>query len=63
MSNTEKSFLSLLLKKKADSLRSGNEAGFNSVPLAKEVDRQIRQAMLGGNPLKGEGVTKSGGDD
>lgn len=31
--------------------------------LVAEVERQIKQALEGGDPIKGKGVTKSGGDD
>ncbi len=63
MSESEKpSFLSGLFKKKADVFKIGNETGSDVQSALKEVDRQIKQAQKG-NPITGEGVTKSGEED
>lgn len=57
------SFLAQLLKKKADVLKTQEETGKNISSAINEVDRQIQQVLKGGNPIKGEGVTKSGKED
>jgi len=60
------SFIALLLKKNAAVLTTANERGLkpvNTNALTKEVDRQIHQATSGGDPIKGAGVTKSGGEE
>jgi len=59
----KKSFLAVLFEIKATTLKAQAETGTSMSALVKEVDRQIRQAMEGGDPVKGKGVTKSGGDD
>jgi hypothetical protein len=59
----KKSFLSLLFEKKASVLKAQSETGVNMSALVAEVERQIKQALEGGDPIKGKGVTKSGGDD
>jgi hypothetical protein len=40
-----------------------NTSGKSTKAAQNEVYRQIQQAAKGGNPVKGESVTKSGGDD
>ena len=40
-----------------------SETGKNLLPALKEVDRQISQVLKGGDPIRGTGVTKSGGND
>ncbi len=62
MSEIDKSFLALLYQKKAAVLRIQAE-GVNCSAALSEVDRQIAQCIKGGNPIKGEGVTKSGKED
>ncbi len=57
------SFLEELLTKKANAIKSCQEAGINPEPLVHEVNRQIAQCLKGGDILGGKGVTKSGGDD
>lgn len=59
----KKSFLALLFEKKASVLKAQSETGVNMSSLVAEVERQIKQALEGGDPIKGKGVTKSGGDD
>ena len=53
----EKSFLATLFEKRAAN------TGKNVQAAIKEVDRQIKQCLTGGNLLTGEGVTKSGKED
>ena len=57
------SFLASLFRKKAMVETVGFESGIKVNSALKEVDRQIRQCLSGGDPIKGEGVTKSGGSD
>jgi hypothetical protein len=60
------SFLASLIKKKATVQQTAHERGLKPIKitaLTKEVDRQIQQAASGGDPIKGAGVTKSGGED
>lgn len=59
MSENGPSFLALLLQKKADVLRIGEQTGKNVNSASLEVDRQIKQANMG-DPITGVGVTKSG---
>ena len=54
----EQSFLSHLLDKESTVKNIGAETGGNVSPAVQEVDRQVRQAARG-NPITGEGVTKS----
>lgn len=59
----EKSFLAMLFEKKAAVIKSGEESGRSTQAAAKEAERQISQALRGGDPIKGQGVTKSGQED
>lgn len=59
----ESSFLAALLKKKAAVLQSQQDSGKSMKPLLEEVDRQIKEVLRGKDPIKGEGVTKSGSED
>lgn len=59
----ESSFISQLFKKKADMLTIQHKTGKPMTALVKEVDRQIQQALHGGDPIKGTGVTKSNDED
>lgn len=69
MSIERESFLGLLLEKLSDIQRiedEVNKSGERVVdfsPLKEETYRQIRQALQGGDPIKGTGVTKSGEED
>lgn len=63
MSEIDKSFLTLLHQKKAAVLQIQAESGADCSAALREVDRQIAQCIKGGNPIKGEGVTKSGKED
>lgn len=49
----------------ANVIRAGEEAGIKVDALVEEVKRQISQtsSQRGGNPITGEGVTKSGEED
>jgi len=53
--------MSKLLRKLAMVRQAGNETGGNVDALEKEVLRQIKQSSR--SPIRGDGVTKSGGDD
>jgi hypothetical protein len=55
------SFLDKLLAKQAKVLTIGSQ-GINVQPALDEVQRQIKQ-VCDGNPITGEGVTKSGEED
>jgi len=57
------SFVAGLLKKLSDVQRIQDITGKSTQAAQEEVQRQIQQALHGGNPNAGEGVTKSGGDD
>jgi len=59
----EKSFLATLFEKRAAVEKTGANTGKNVQAAIKEVDRQIKQCLTGGNLLTGEGVTKSGKED
>lgn len=59
----EASFISQLFKKKADMLTIQARTRKPMASLMNEVDRQIQQALHGGNPIRGTGVTKSGNED
>lgn len=61
----DKSFLGVLLEKEAAFRRIGEETGKNVNPAINDVQRQEKQVSLqaGGNPITGEGVTKSGPED
>lgn len=63
MADRNPSFLQHLFDKRATVERIGEETGKNVHAALEEINRQIRQAMEGGDPVKGKGVTKSGGDD
>ena len=54
------SFLAGLLRKKASVLEIQAGAGKSMTSVVNEVDRQIKQCLTGGDPIKGRGVTKSG---
>jgi len=58
-----RSFLSGLLKKLSYTKQVETITGKPTTAAQREVDRQIHQAIRGGNPTKGEGVTKSGGEE
>lgn len=57
------SFLQMLIDKKAAVLKSQHESGVDMSAALAEVDRQISQAVTGGDPVKGATVTKSGIED
>jgi hypothetical protein len=57
------SFISALIANLSYIKGVGAETGKDTQAAEKEVFRQMSQAAKGGNPAKGEGVTKSGGDD
>jgi hypothetical protein len=57
------SFISGLLQKLAVTKQIAEVTGRSTKAAEREVERQIRQASKGGDPVKGKGVTKSGGDD
>lgn len=63
MSEDGPSFLQMLFDKKAAVLTSQNESGKDMSAAVAEVDRQITQAITGGDPVKGATVTKSGIED
>jgi hypothetical protein len=58
---SEQSFLTLLLAKKANLFEINEKTGKDTTSALKEVNRQIKQCLTGGNLNTGEGVTKSGG--
>ena len=63
MSENERStFLQQLFDKKAYVIGIGQKTGKDVNGALREVDRQIQQALRG-NPITGEGVTKSGKED
>jgi len=62
-SGDEKSFLSELLKKQAYVMNVAETTGKKVSGPSQEVTRQIKQALRGGDPMRGEGVTKSGEED
>lgn len=57
--------MSILHQKEATFRRIGQETGKNVVPAIADVKRQEGQVSraAGGNPITGEGVTKSGPED
>ena len=57
------SFISRLLKKLAFTKEIEEATGKSTGAAQREVERQIGQAFKGGDPIKGKGVTKSGGDE
>jgi len=61
----DKSFLQHLINKAAATMKIGEESGEDVGPALKEVERQMTQVSkgMGGDPITGEGVTKSGRDD
>lgn len=61
--NDRPSFLQLLVNKQSMVFEAQSETGKNMLSAIKEVDRQISQALKGGDPIRGTGVTKSGGND
>lgn len=63
MAEQESSFISQLFAKLADVIKIQEETGKSTGAAQKETRRQISQASKGGNPVKGEGVTKSGQED
>ncbi len=63
LQSKETSFISHLFKKKSDMLTVQAKTRKPMTALVKEVDRQIQQALHGGNPIKGTGVTKSDNED
>lgn len=62
MSENRPSFLEQLFKKRAAVIETGQRTGRNVTGAIREVDRQINQAIKG-NPIDGQGVTKSGKED
>lgn len=58
----ENDFLASLLAKRAFAEDVAAKTGKNTSAAVKEVDRQIQQALKG-DPITGEGVTKSGPED
>ncbi len=58
----DKTFISQLYQKLFWVRRTANETGVSLKAVEVEVMRQIRQANRG-NPISGEGVTKSGIED
>jgi hypothetical protein len=54
------SFLAGLLRKKSAVQAMGFANKINVDAALREVDRQIYQCLSGDNPIKGEGVSKSG---
>lgn len=61
----DSSFLQLLFNKLADTIRAGQESGGDTGAAQQEVFRQMSEVSRakGGDPISGNGVTKSGGDD
>ncbi|GEM_PF-1840363 len=57
------SFISELFKKLAFTKEVAKATGKSTEAAQREVERQIGQAVRGGDPVKGKGVTKSGDDD
>ena len=57
------SFISGLFQKLAFTKGVAEATGKSTEAAQREVARQIGQAIKGGDPAKGKGVTKSGGDD
>ena len=57
------SFISELIAKLSYTIKVQEETGKSTAGAQKEVKRQIKQANTGGDPVKGEGVTKSGESD
>jgi len=57
------SFILALFKKLANTMEIASRSGKQTDAAQKEVLRQIKQASTNGDPIKGQGVTKSGGDD
>ena len=57
------SFISQLFKKLSVTKSIQDATGKSTLAAQKETLRQIQQACKGGNPIKGEGVTKSGKED
>lgn len=57
-----KSFLQQLLDKLA-AVRTIGESGGTTQAAQQEVLRQIAQCLKGGDPISGNGVTKSGEED
>jgi hypothetical protein len=55
----ERSFISALIKKTAFVIGVAVDTGANTEAAQKEAWRQIGQSMRGGDPIRGEGVTKS----
>lgn len=58
----KQSFLADLMTKEAAVRQAGDEAGINVGALVTEAQRQQQEALKGGDPVKGAGVTKSGED-
>lgn len=63
MEGKSDSFVSSLFAKLAMTKEVEAVTGKNTDAAQNEALRQISQAIQGGDPVKGEGVTKSGGDD
>ncbi|HUV47176.1 MAG TPA: hypothetical protein VMW29_03515 [Candidatus Bathyarchaeia archaeon] len=60
--NERPTFLQQLFDKKASVIETGHQTEKDVTGALREVDRQIQQALRG-NPITGEGVTKSGKED
>lgn len=56
------SFLASLFEKLSNVIDIGRQTGTDTTRAQEEVLRQIKQACQG-NPITGEGVTKSGRED
>ena len=65
MSEREQSFLAQLLAKLSFTKQVGEETGKSTTAAQQEVWRQIGQTSpkKGGDPITGQGVTKSGNED
>ncbi len=63
MTERNHSFVAELMKKQAEMKRIAETTGVNTRAAVAEAVRQIRQAASGPDPIRGEGVTKSGEED
>jgi len=63
MAEKDQSFISALFAKLSYTKGVQEETGKKTSAAQAEVIRQISQALKGGDPIKGEGVTKSGESD
>lgn len=60
---SSESFISGLFRKLAFTKEVAKATGKSTEAAQREVERQIGQAIRGGDPVKGKGVTKSGNED